>query len=269
MGEDGATGADPEHAVNVSAACIDTFEVTVGRFRAFVDAYALPDAGDGAHPQVPESGWKASWNTLIAGNASQLRTALDCGKPNQSWTDTPTAGSEDRPMNCVTWYEAFAFCAWDGARLLSEAEFEHVAAGGDENRLYPWGGQSPNDDLANYCNDFSSVSLVCNESAAVPLAVGSAPDGAGRWGHVDIAGNVWEWTLDWFSQAWYKNYCNDCVNVNAPGDSCFFALFEDTRTARGGSYNYGTNSLRSFSRGCNRPSYRDADVGFRCVRDLK
>lgn len=267
MGNNGTLGAEPEHTVYVSAACVDTFEVTVGRFRKFVESYERPSKGDGAHPLLPDSGWQTAWSTLIAGDETQLRTDVNCGEPRQTWSDEPTAEGEAKPMNCVTWYEAFAFCAWDGGRLLSEAEFEKAAAGGDEKRTFPWGSTPPNDSLANYCHSVSGVS--CTDGSVAPMAVGNFPAGVGRWGHHDMAGNVWEWTLDWFSQAWYKNTtCNDCVNLHAPGDSCFFAPFEDAKVARGGAFNYGEDSMRSFGRGCNLPSYRDVDVGFRCIRDL-
>jgi formylglycine-generating enzyme required for sulfatase activity len=72
---------------------------------------------------------KADQATLIA--------AVKCSATYQTWTDS--AGSnESRPMNCITWYEAFAFCIWDGGRLSTEAEWNYAAAGGSEQRQYPW-----------------------------------------------------------------------------------------------------------------------------------
>lgn len=264
MGENDAFNGK-EHEAVVSPRCVDTFEVTVGRFRKFVESYTLPESGAGAHPNVPTSGWNPIWNPLVPQDEAQIRASLNCGKTWQTWTDSPE-GAEDMPINCVSWYNAFAFCVWDGARLLSEAEWEHASAAGAENRLYPWGFTTPDDTLATYCH--STSGLTCTDSTVRPRAVGSTPLGASLWGQQDIAGNVWEWNLDWYSQDFYNNFCSDCVNVIEPGDSCFFAMWKNARTARGGSFNYGTNELRAFARGCNIPSYRDSDVGFRCVRDL-
>jgi hypothetical protein len=54
------------------------------------------------------------------------------------WADPPDAAHANLPMNCMNWYEAFAFCAWDGGRLPTEAEWNYAAAGGDQQRAYPW-----------------------------------------------------------------------------------------------------------------------------------
>lgn len=264
MGANGTAGADPEHSVFVAETCIDTFEVTVGRFRAFVESYTLPAVGAGAHPMVPSSGWKASWNTLVPGNEAQMRDNLACGGAFQTWTNAP-AGGEDKPVNCVSWFEAFAFCAWDGGRLPSEAEWENASTGAEENRNYPWGG-GLDDAHASYCHTMSG--FTCVDGSASLKSVGSTPLGLGRWGHQDLAGNVWEWSLDWFSQVWYNNVCNNCVNADAPGLTCFFALGSPARVARGGAFSYGAEQLLSYSRGCNLPSHRGTDVGFRCIHDI-
>ena len=53
-------------------------------------------------------------------------------------------------MNCIDWYTAYAFCIWDGGRLASEAEWNFAAAGGSEQRYYPWGDASLDPTLASY-----------------------------------------------------------------------------------------------------------------------
>ncbi|HEY2406444.1 MAG TPA: SUMF1/EgtB/PvdO family nonheme iron enzyme [Polyangiaceae bacterium] len=118
-------------------------------------------------------------------------TNLKCDATSQTWTDAP-ASNEQKPVNCVTWYESFAFCIWDSGCLPTEAEWGYVAAGGDENGLYPWGAAAP-----------SSVRV-----SATIVNVGSVPTGAGRWTHQDLAGGVYEWMLDEYDAAWYSGAGN-------------------------------------------------------------
>jgi sulfatase modifying factor 1 len=266
MGQHGLVGSTPEHTVLLDPACLDTFEVTVGRFRKFVEAYQVPTEGVGAHSKVPNSGWRTAWASLIAPDAAQLRSNLDCGKAYQTWTADP-GGNEALPINCVTWFEAFAFCAWDGGRLPSEAEWEFASTGGHENRPYPWGLTNPDDTLANYCQ--SMMVVTCNDSPQFVSPGGTTPLGKARWEHQDLGGNVWEWTKDWFSEGWYGNPgCTNCINTDAPGTTCIPAVGKEARVARGGSFNYPKDAMQAYHRGCNVPTYRNHDVGFRCIRDL-
>ena len=107
------------------------------------------------------------------------------------------------PMTCVTWYEAEAFYIWDGGRLPTEAEWNYAAAGGVEQRIYPWGSTAPN---ASY-----AVASYLTGAGTIAAVVGSKPKGNGKWGHADLAGNVWEWVQDWYASP-YQNPCNDCGN---------------------------------------------------------
>jgi formylglycine-generating enzyme required for sulfatase activity len=128
----------------VSTFRLDRYEVTVGRFRKFVDSahgagtQALPpQPGSGEHPHVSGTGWQASFSSMLVINEGQLRAALPCDAMFATWTDAP-GGNDNRPINCITWYEAFAFCIWDGGCLPTEAEWNYAAAGGSEQRALPW-----------------------------------------------------------------------------------------------------------------------------------
>ena len=154
-------------------------------------------------------------------------------------------------MTCVSWYEAYAFCIWDGGRLPTEAEWNFVAAGGSEERPYPWGAPAPDDTRAVFCPG----------SCSKVLAVGSkAPSGNGRWGQSDLVGNAWEWNLDVYSNPYPKAACNDCAN--APADSTVPRVF------RGGSAGNDASFLLGASRFSRAAGDHNGFVGLRCARNL-
>lgn len=250
---------DSSNTATVSTYFLDKFEVSVGRFRKFVEAYdawhgaSNPASGAGAHPTISGSGWNSAWT--LAADAATLKTNLACNAL-ASWTDS--AGSnEGKPINCVNYFEAFAFCAWDAGRLPTEAEWNNAAAGGTNQRVYPWSSPSTSTTV-----DFAHATYSCNAdgtSGCAPSDIfqtGSLSAGAGRYGHRDLAGNMWELTLDYYA-ATYVNPCADCANLTT-------AQF---RVIRGGSFqSSGPNNLRAGARSTHASANRLANVGFRCAR---
>ena len=95
----------------------------------------------------------------------------------------------NRPVVNVSWQDAEAYCGWAGVRLPTEAQWER-AARGEEGRAYPWGGEEPDEERANY--DQTGI------GAATP--VGLFGKGATPEGIYDLAGNVWEWVGDWYGE---------------------------------------------------------------------
>lgn len=253
---------DANFPAQISPFRLDRFEVSVGRFRKFVGAYPgnQPKEGAGAHPHLEYSGWKTAWEAYLSLDQMGLQAALKCDKDFQTWTDTPE-NNEALPINCVTWFEAFAFCAWDGGRLPTEAEWNYAAAGGDQQRVYPWSNPPPstaiNSSYAVYdCKGDGSIAGAC--SAADIRHVGSTSKvGDGLWGQADLAGNIWEWTLDWYYGA-YVNPCVDCANLDPLWG----------RVLRGGSWVFDASFLLSSYRHYEYPTHRSAGSGFRCARDL-
>jgi sulfatase modifying factor 1 len=236
---------------------LDTYEVTVGRFRAFVNAGmgtqgSAPTVGAGAHPTLASSGWLTSFTPNLALNKAALSNALFCGT-HPNWTDPPAANSpnEGLPINCITWFEAMAFCAWDGGYLPTEAEWNYAASGGSEQRAYPW--STPASPLTIDCSyaNYSSCVLTTNR-------VGSeSPAGDSKWGQADLAGNVFEWALDWYASS-YVTPCKDCANLTPAANRVF----------RGGSVGASALYERAATRESRVPTLRQDNVGVRCGRRL-
>ena len=284
-GDGGTNEGDP---ATISGFRLDKYDVTVGRFRGFVSAWNggagyLPAAGSGKHVHLNCGAGLVSMNTLVgpyepgwdtADNANVSPTSAnlqDNGLTNAcTWTDTP-GSQENLPINCVNWYEAYAFCIWDGGFLPSEAEWEYAAAGGAEQREYPWGATAPGTsnqygiygDSAGNCYYPSGTLASCSGVANI-AAVGTATSGAGRWGQLDLAGNMAQWMYD---GAW------DIANFNKPCTDCAYPYTGPSTSAENGWYQGGgyvdTASIMATSdlaRATNFKYARTSWAGFRCAR---
>jgi sulfatase modifying factor 1 len=263
----GATGlANP---ATVSGFRLDKYDVTVGRFRQFAGAWSVgyrPAPGSGKHTHLNDGhglanssgqgGYEPGWAATDDSNVAPTTANLQCDAANATWT--ASAGTnETLPITCGNWYEAYAFCIWDGGFLPSEAEWEYAWAGGAGQREFPWGTTEPgtNNRYAIYgCYYPPSGSATC---MGVPniAPVGTATLGAGLWGQLDLAGEVYQWDLD--SYADYVNPCNDCA---------FLTALLPFRVRRGGAFGYDETVLRPPARYHDTPSLRDGNFGFRCAR---
>jgi formylglycine-generating enzyme required for sulfatase activity len=243
-----------DYAATVSPFWLDRFEVTVARFRRFLNAgfgtRAEPPArGAGAHTNIAGSGWNLGWKAYLEATLEVLHTQLDNCR-DHTWS--ASAGAKDNlPMNCVTWFEAFAFCAWDGGYLPTESEWNFAAAGGDEQRRYPWGG-------IPITGERAAIALESGGTGA-PVHPGSfSPKGDGRWGHADLSGNLAETVLD--SEGLYENPCTDCAILSS----------WDRRIVRGGSFFLRASDalFETAARGSALALARTAERGFRCARPV-
>jgi formylglycine-generating enzyme required for sulfatase activity len=203
--------------ITVSAFQLDRYEITIGRFRAFAAELSSwrPAVGTGAHPRLAGSGWDPAWPLVNSAaefsaliqqyNLSPAGEKLPCG-----WTDLPEADVVERlPMGCLTWYEAFAFCAWDEGHLPTSAEWFFAAAGGDEQRVYPWSVPP-----SSSSTDGVFPGLVYPGYLG-EKAVGSFPASDARWGHADLLGNVSEMVLDSADVESLHFPCSDCASLGS------------------------------------------------------
>jgi serine/threonine-protein kinase len=153
------------------------------------------------------------------------------------------------PVVCVSWYDAAAYARWAGRRLPTEAEWEKSAKGLFATK-YPWGNTDPSPNKARYGFELETGS---------PAIVGAHPAGATSYGCMDMAGNVWQWCSDWYSETTYQS--GPLVTPTGPPTG-------EARVLRGGSWANGGALLRCSARFCYPPTKKTFYVGFRCVEDV-
>jgi formylglycine-generating enzyme required for sulfatase activity len=244
---------------------LDKFEVTVERFESFIAAYqgAQPTTGSGGYPPMAGTGWQSTWpypasQSALVSSVSSITTA--CGQPFAPASGTPT--TPHLPMNCVDWYLAFQFCAWDGSRLPTEAEWNFVAAGGTLARIYPWLVGPPQIDSTFAWYNCTGMGTMEPDGGAgtcmppsSPPAVGSFPKGDAVYGQADMAGSMLEPTMDFFGS--YPNPCFNCVNTSSASGE---------RVYRGGSWMDPPPNLDDGYRSGVTPTSGGSNTGIRCAR---
>ena len=181
--------------------------------------------------------------------------------PAHSRKRAPGAGDR-HPVVYVSSLEAIKYCQSLSTRerkkyrLPTEAEWEYAARGTD-GRRYPWGNHEHRGDLANFADRntvFAWSDREIDDGYPESSPVGAFPFGASPFGIEDLAGNVWEWCLDFYEP--YRGMAK--VNPHGPTSGA-------KRVYRGGSWKSRFNSLRATTRGSNVPNYSCNDLGFRII----
>ncbi len=250
--DDGPADQRPAHTVTLSAFQIDRHEVRNGAFAEFLNALGLTLAGPVA-PGRADRLTGTDLDLLREGPYGDTRfyplIALNDENARIDYRDgrfVPQAGFADRPVAETTWAGAAAYCAWRGARLPTEAEWE-AAARGPDGRLYPWGDEPPD-----------ATRAYVNADADVLAPVGSLPAGASPFGVLDMAGSLAEWTSTLKQPYPYAPH-DGREDPGKPGE----------RVTRGGDYQYDNDAqtLRATHRNgfSNEPSQGHRQIGVRCA----
>lgn len=222
----------PQHSVYLDTFWISKREVTRGQYRSFISAGGYTNSS-----YWSTAGW--TWKTSVSRTQPDYWTATENFGLPSSFTQT-----DSYPVVGVTYYEAEAFCKWAGGRLPTEAEWEKAARWDGTPRIYPWG----NSPTALYSNNWYDSTY----KGSVTCPVGSYSAGASPAGCLDMAGNVWEWTSDW-----YASY---------PGSEVTFDKTNTYRSVRGGGW-YGIYGDRCACRWFYSPSSSSTEIGFRIASD--
>ncbi|GMQ77752.1 MAG: hypothetical protein BMS9Abin02_0241 [Anaerolineae bacterium] len=169
-------------------------------------------------------------------------------------------GFADYPVIFVSWNDAQNYCAWRGARLPSEAEWERAAGYDPEQAIkyrFPWGDTFDGTYL-NFCDancPLEDRNITYDDGYGDTAPVGTYKEGASQFGLYDMAGNVMEWVSDWYDPRYYETSTD--TNPLGPLEGGFKSL-------RGGSWLSLDEEVRVSGRSSYSPSVSRANLGFRC-----
>ena len=277
----------PAHQVTVDGFWMETHQVTNGQFEAFADATGYLTVAE--RPLDPADFPGAPEENLQPGSMVFTRTAgpVNFRHINLWWTWTPGAfwrhpegrgssisGREDHPVVHVAYEDAEAYANWAGRSLPSEAEWEAAARGGLHQTVFTWGEEpeAAGDGLANFWHGDFPWRPDAGYGTTTP--VGSFPPNG--YGLHDMAGNVWDWTTDWYADRHPADVDKPCCIPRNPRGGDLADSYDrrqpqfrvPRKVIKGGSYLCADSYCMRYRPAARRPQMIDtgmSHIGFRCV----
>jgi len=283
----------PAHRIALDGFFMDIHEVTNSQFERFVEETGYVTVAereidwDEMKKQLPQGTPKPNDSILQPGslvfkkNKSSVPNLYDYSqwwewKIGANWEhpngpDTDITGKENEPVVHIAFEDAQAYCKWAGRRLPTEAEWEYAARADQSNELFFWG--SDLDQLSYHANTWEGEFPVNNTKAdgfEGRAPVMSYPKNG--FGLYDMAGNVWEWTSDWYNTGYYKELAlEQATTMNPKGASNAFNSFNpdvQEKVIKGGSFLCSASycaSYRISARMATSPDSGMEHLGFRTV----
>ena len=265
----------PAREVEMAGFSIQKHQVTNADFDEFVSATAYVTVAE--RPLKPDDYPGAPPENLQPGSMVFHRTAgpVDLRHLNQWWTWTPGAcwnrprgprssvrNREHHPVVHVAFEDAAAYAEWAGLDLPTEAQWEVAARGGLDGATYTWGDEpeQPGQRLANYWH--GEFPYLPDTGYGQTAPVGSFAPNA--YGLCDMAGNVWEWTTDWYGAARDDQPC--CAADSYDPRQPQFRI--PRKVIKGGSFLCADSYCMRYRPSARRPQMIDtgmSHIGFRCV----
>jgi formylglycine-generating enzyme required for sulfatase activity len=278
----------PVHTVAVDGFWIDRCQVTNRQFAAFVADTGYATVAE--RPLDPDAFPGAPAENLVPGSLVFTPTAgpVDLRHLNLWWTWTPgaswrnpegpassTKGREDHPAVHVAYEDAERYASWAGKALPTEAEWEHAARGGLDSATFVWGDEPepPSERLANYWHGDFPWRAHAGYGTTTP--VGSFPPNG--YGLHDMAGNVWDWTADWYAAGRPEQAEKPCCVPQNPRGGTVEESYDPAqpqfrvprKVVKGGSFLCADTYCLRYRPAARRPQMVDtgmSHIGFRCVR---
>lgn len=287
----------PAHGVSVDGFFMDEHEVTNAQFSEFVKETGYVTVAEREidweemKKQLPEGTPKPHDSILQPGSLVFKKTKTSVPnlydfsqwwewKIGANWNhpsgpNSTIIGKENHPVVHIALEDALAYCEWAGRRLPTEAEWEYAARAGKNDALFFWGNDITL--LSNYANSWEGEFPVNNtqEDGFERLApVMSYPKNG--FGLYDMAGNVWEWTNDWYNSNYYEEMANKNGVVHNPlgADKAFNSNnpYVQEKVIKGGSFLCSASycaSYRISARMATSPDSGMEHLGFRTALSVK